>query len=148
MIIKRDIILFISRIILGIIFLISGILKLFDPVQFSEAILNYQVMGRVLSGWIAAIIPTLEIILGLGLVTGIWLPETLILTAGLYFIFDVMIAQALIRGLDVSCGCFNPSGSDPIDFFKIMQNVVLTSLSFGSVFLIFRDPGKSNTQEN
>jgi len=140
--IKSGVLLLLSRIILGIVFLISGILKLIDPVQFSEAILNYQVVGRVLSGWIAVIIPTLEIVLGLGLVSGVWLPEALIATAGLYVIFDVMIAQALLRGLDISCGCFNPSESGPIDFFKIMQNLILTGLSFGSVFLLFRQTDK------
>ena len=135
MVSKTTLTLWFCRMILGIVFLISGILKLLDPVQFSEAILNYQVVGRTLSAWTAVLIPALEIIIGLGLISGIWLAESLMITAGLYIVFDIMIGQAMIRGLDISCGCFNPSESGPIDFFKIMQNIILTSLSFLALFL-------------
>ena len=121
------------RVILGLIFLISATLKLSSPVVFAQSIANYQVFGLLLSSWGALLIPVLEALLGLMLLTRFWLKEALILTLGLYLIFDVMILQAYFRGLDVACGCFNPTDQSPIDVYKLVENFLLTTMSVLSV---------------
>ena len=135
---KREILLKIFRIILGIVFLYSAYSKLKNPLLFSESIHNYQILGMVLSGWAAVLVPVLEAVVGVGLISGLWLHESLILTAALYTVFDVMIFQALIRGLDIDCGCFNPGDSGPIDIYKIMQNVILTAMAFWALVYNYR----------
>ena len=137
MINKREILLTTFRMILGIVFLYSAYSKLMNPLAFSESIHNYQILGMVLSAWAAVIVPVLEGIVGLGLISGVWLYESLMLTAGLYAIFDLMILQALIRGLDIDCGCFNPADSEPIDIYKILQNVVLTTMAFWALIMSY-----------
>lgn len=134
MIRKNDILIKIFRIILGIVFLYSAYSKLKNPLVFSESIYNYQILGMVLSAWAAVLVPVLEGIVGVGLITGLWLRESLILTAALYMVFDLMILQAMIRGLDIDCGCFSPGDSGPIDIYKIMQNVILTAMAFWALF--------------
>lgn len=138
MIRKNDILFKVFRIILGIVFLYSAYSKLKNPLVFSESIYNYQILGMVLSAWAAVLVPVLEGIVGVGLITGLWLHESLILTAALYMVFDLMILQALIRGLDIDCGCFNPGDSGPIDIYKIMQNVILTAMAFWALFQNYR----------
>ncbi len=125
------------RLILGVIFLISAALKFSSPIDFAEAILNYQVFGFVLSHLGAIIVPTVEAIVGMLLLTGFWLKEALILTVSLYLVFDVMIFQAFLRGLDVACGCFNPTDQNPIDIKKLMENFLLT-ISALTAFIIDR----------
>jgi hypothetical protein len=125
--ISRKWILLAIRYILGSIFIYSAYAKLLDPRGFADSIQNYQVFGIILSNWAAVIVPTLEGILGILLITGIWLEDSLLLTLGLYVIFDIMIVQALIRGLDISCGCFSPSESGPVNSTKILQNLILTA---------------------
>ena len=134
MIRKNEILIKIFRIILGIVFLYSAYSKLKNPLVFSESIYNYQILGMVLSAWAAVLVPVLEGIVGVGLITGLWLRESLILTAALYMVFDLMILQAMIRGLDIDCGCFSPGDSGPIDIYKIMQNVILTVMAFWALF--------------
>ncbi|NOQ97538.1 MAG: DoxX family membrane protein [Calditrichae bacterium] len=134
MIRKNEILIKIFRIILGIVFLYSAYSKLKNPLVFSESIYNYQILGMVLSAWAAVSVPVLEGIVGVGLITGLWLRESLILTAALYMVFDLMIFQAMIRGLDIDCGCFSPGDSGPIDIYKIMQNVILTAMAFWALF--------------
>ncbi|MCK4892479.1 MAG: DoxX family membrane protein [Calditrichia bacterium] len=134
MIRKNEILIKIFRIILGIVFLYSAYSKLKNPLVFSESIYNYQILGMVLSAWAAVLVPVLEGIVGVGLITGLWLRESLILTAALYMVFDLMILQAMIRGLDIDCGCFSPGDSGPIDIYKIMQNVILTAMAFWALF--------------
>ena len=138
MIRKNEILIKIFRIILGIVFLYSAYSKLKNPLVFSESIYNYQILGMVLSAWAAVLVPVLEGIVGVGLITGLWLRESLILTAALYMVFDLMILQAMIRGLDIDCGCFSPGDSGPIDIYKIMQNVILTAMAFWALFQNYR----------
>jgi formate-dependent nitrite reductase membrane component NrfD len=126
------------RVVLGLIFLISATLKLSEPAVFAQSIVNYQVFGFILSQWGAVLIPVLEILLGMMLLTRLWLKEALILTLGLYLIFDVMILQAYFRGLDVACGCFNPADQSPIDVYKLIENFLLTTLSVLSVILYWK----------
>jgi hypothetical protein len=120
------------------VFLYSAYSKLNKPLAFSESIYNYQLFGMVLSGWAAVIVPVLEGILGIGLITGLWLHESLLLTAALYIVFDLMIFQALIRGLDIDCGCFSPGDSEPIDIYKILQNIILTTMAFWALILNYQ----------
>ena len=123
------------RFILGAIFVYSAYAKLQDSQQFAESIHGYQVFGLLISNWAAVLIPVLEGILGVLLITGIWLNETFLMTLALYLVFDLMIIQAAVRGLDIDCGCFSPSGNSPVDAAKIIQNLVLTILAAIGLYL-------------
>ena len=124
--------------IVGMIFIWSSLAKISAPHEFAIAIENYQVFGKLLSKWGAILIPALEFTIGLMLIIGIWVKESWIITISLYIVFDIMILQAYIRGLDISCGCFDLSESSPIGFWKIFENFILTSLAFwgGVLFLM------------
>ena len=124
--------------IVGIIFIWSSLAKLSAPREFAIIIENYQVFGKLLSVWGAILIPALEFIVGLMLILGIWVKEAWIITVLLYLVFDIMLVQAYIRGLDISCGCFNLSESSPIGFWKILENFILTSLAFWGGILFLR----------
>ena len=141
--INRRYILLTLRIILGIVFLISSYSKLKDPMGFAQAIENYKIFGAFLSRWGAVFIPVLEVILAILLITGKWGRETFITTTALFIIFDVMIIQAYLRGLDISCGCFGTSES-PIDFWKFLENGIFTALAITG--LIFFLPGNLNSR--
>jgi uncharacterized membrane protein YphA (DoxX/SURF4 family) len=141
--INKKNILFLVRIMLGIVFLISSYTKLKDPMGFAQAIENYKIFGAFLSRWGAIFIPVLEFILAIFLITGIWIKETFITTTALYIIFDVMIFQAYLRGLDISCGCFGTSHS-PIDIWKFLENGIFTILTIAG--LVYYLPGKLGAQ--
>ena len=141
--INRRNIFFLVRIILGIVFLISSYSKLKNPIGFAQAIENYKIFGALLSRWGAIFIPALEFILAILLITGRWMKETFIITAALFTIFDVMIIQAYLRGLDISCGCFGSSYS-PIDIWKFVENGMFTALAITG--LIYYLPGNVSSE--
>lgn len=126
---------FILSLVIGIMFIYSSWSKLSAPRDFAAAIENYQVFGIVLANWGAIFIPALEFILGVLLIVGFWREEAWLITFFLIVIFDLMILQAYFRGLDISCGCFGPKDSSPIDFWKILENVVYTSIVIVGVYL-------------
>lgn len=129
---------FIIRIILGIVFLISAYSKLKVPQEFAVAVENYRIFGNYLSRWGAVFIPSLELILAIFLILGIWKKETILITAVLFIVFDLMIFQAYLRGLDISCGCFSSTEFSPINLWKFVENSMLTVLAFLGLFLQFR----------
>jgi uncharacterized membrane protein YphA (DoxX/SURF4 family) len=114
--------------------LVAAYHKVSTPIEFAQSIENYKVFGEKISRLIAIFVPFLEISVGLFLLLGIWLNETLILTVLLYFIFDVMILQAYFRDLDISCGCFGVSDESTIGFRKFGENLFLTFLSIYGYF--------------
>lgn len=125
----------ILRFVIGAVFVYSSIGKLLHPQDFAEVIVNYKVFGSYFSQWGAVLVPMLELLLGLMLISGFWLREAFLFTAVLYIAFDILIIQALLRGLDISCGCFTSAASGPIDFIKILENLGLTSLVLLGLFL-------------
>jgi uncharacterized membrane protein YphA (DoxX/SURF4 family) len=97
------------RLILGVIFLIASADKIYQPAAFAQAIYNYQILPDALINIMAIILPWLEILLGLFLITGFWLPGTVTLTNALLVIFFGALIFNVVRGLDVHCGCFSTS---------------------------------------
>lgn len=98
------------RLILGVIFLIASADKIYHPSAFAQAIYNYQILPGSFINIGAIILPWLEVILGLFLIIGLWLPGTVVLTNLLLATFFGALVFNVARGLDVHCGCFSTSG--------------------------------------
>ena len=102
------------RLLLGGIFLAAGLSKVGAPLQTLATIYSYQV---VIPDWVANTIahtlPWMEILLGIGLIAGVWLPVTVGWTAAVLCFFTIMTAQAWWRGLDIDCGCIDLSTLHP-----------------------------------
>ena len=96
-----------ARLILGFVFIYASIDKILHPGQFAEIIHNYQILTDVLINPTAIILPWLELILGVFLLIGIWLPGTVFLTNLLLVVFLGAMVFNLARGLDIHCGCFS-----------------------------------------
>jgi Methylamine utilisation protein MauE. len=102
------------RCLLGLFFLAAGLSKVGAPLQTLAAVYSYQIVlpdGLALA--IAYALPWVEIILGLALFSGFFLPLTLAATAGMLLAFTVLTAQAWWRELPIDCGCLDLSGLHP-----------------------------------
>lgn len=94
------------RIILGIVFLWSGISKLFDLSQFAVLIDAYGLIPEDTVFAVALLLSLVEFIAGLGLIIN--LQWSLAVVAGLLVLFMVILGYGIWMGLDVDCGCFVP----------------------------------------
>ena len=94
------------RLILGIIFVLASIDKIIHPAAFAEAVNNYQILPDALINLTAIILPWLELILGIFLILGLWLPGAVLLANLLLVTFFAALVFNLARGLDIKCGCF------------------------------------------
>ena len=102
------------RILLGGLFLAAGLSKVGAPLQTLATVYSYQI---VLPDWVANTVahtlPWMEILLGLGLLAGLWLPVTVGWTAAVLLVFTVLTAQAWWRELPIDCGCIDLSALHP-----------------------------------
>jgi len=117
----------ILRLVVGAVFLVSGFEKLMGPYQnFLYVIEGYDIFPMGQAEWIARILPWMEFLTGIFLVTGLWLTQSLGSALVLFGLFMAVVAQALIRGLDLSdCGCFGELLSFPLPVVFLMDSIFL-----------------------
>ena len=101
----------IFRVIVGIIFIFASIDKIQNPAIFSDIIDNYHATPVIFSNLIALIIPWIELIVGLCLIFGLFLAGSIFITSSLLAFFIIMLTQAILRGIDLHCGCFSLDGA-------------------------------------
>lgn len=94
------------RVALGLVFVVASLDKIQNPENFATNIANYRVLPYRLINLAAIVLPWLEIITGSLLLMGLWVRATAMLTCSMLLLFSLAIIQALLRDLDISCGCF------------------------------------------
>ena len=85
-----------------------------------------------LENFLAIILPILEFVVGCCLIFGIMLDGSAIITAGMMFVFIIALSQAMIRGIDINCGCFKVSAENPgsqVGFRRIIEDIIFLGLS-------------------
>jgi uncharacterized membrane protein YphA (DoxX/SURF4 family) len=100
------------RLFLGAIFVYASVDKILRPSAFAEIIYNYQVLPEALINLASVILPWLELLLGLLLIFGFWLPGAVLIANSLFLVFFATLIFNSARGLDIDCGCFSVSTAD------------------------------------
>ena len=98
------------RCTLGAIFLAASLEKIADPSAFAYAIWHYRLLPPALVPTVALILPWLEALAGGCLIVGAGVEGAALVTVSLSAIFCVATTTALIRGLNIACGCFTNQG--------------------------------------
>lgn len=110
---------FIARLVLGGIFIYASMDKIAFPKAFVEIVNNYGILPVSLAKLVAVSLPWLELILGIFLITGIFIRESSFLLSLLILIFTAAIIYKALNGTIGNCGCFS------IGSFDETQNIVL-----------------------
>ncbi len=114
---------FSARLLVGCIFIVSGFEKVVTPYQnFLYVIEGYEILPTAAATIIAQIFPWIEIVVGIFLILGLWLRESLAAAMIMFLVFIVVVAQALIRNLPIGeCGCFGELISFPLKGVLVMD---------------------------
>jgi len=126
--IRNKYILFAFRLMVGGVFIWTGLLKIFDPLGFAQNIANYKVFPQGISFFLALFLPWIEVICGAFLIVGIFRGASSLLLSGLLSVFLVLIILTILRGIDIDCGCFGSIGRK-IDYKLILMDSVLLFFS-------------------
>jgi len=117
------------RIVVGGIFLWASFDKIIDPAKFARDISNYHIVPLGLENTIALILPWLEFFIGTGLIIGVMVDGSIIISSVLLITFNIMIAQAMARGFNIDCGCGLKEGQ-LVGFEKLIENFIFILFSY------------------
>ncbi len=115
---------YISRFIIGLVFIIAAIPKIADPLTFAKSIEAYQIIPLFLVNITALILPWIELLIGIFMLIGFLLRGSSLLSIFLFIAFSIMIAVTLIRGLSIDCGCFGNLDS-PLTIYRLIEDLIL-----------------------
>ncbi len=118
------------------LFLWAGISKLARPDLFAAAINNYRLLPYSAGVALAYTLPWFEIMTGAGLLVKRVRAGAALCAAFLFALFFLALLQALIRGLDIHCGCFGAL-SEPGQH-SLMAALVRAAAGLAAARWIFR----------
>ena len=98
-----------ARVVVGGVFVYAGAMKLCDVDAFRELLSRYGMVPDFALGFVAVTLPAFECVVGTLLVFSRWVRISAAAISAMLVVFVVALAQAGVRGLDVSCGCFGGS---------------------------------------
>jgi uncharacterized membrane protein YphA (DoxX/SURF4 family) len=145
-ILSSQYIILVLRLLLGLTFVFASIDKISDPSTFAKAITNYKLISGSLSLIVATVLPWVELLCGLAVLSGMYLRGGAFLLFLLLSAFTLAVITGLIRGLDISCGCFTLDPNvNKIGWQKVIDNLglilasVILFYSEGKHFLVYVD---------
>jgi putative oxidoreductase len=98
------------RIVVAATFLLAAVPKILDPLAFSKAIANYRVVlpliGQDYVYPVAIVLPSLEFIAAIALFFNFSKRAASLACGAMLIMFIGLISQAVLRGLNIDCGCF------------------------------------------
>lgn len=94
----------IVRIVIGGLFVVAGLLKLFDLNAFAWTIFQYGLVPQGLIPIAAMVLPLIEVIAGTAFVLNA--RQSFLAMLVLLGLFMVVLAYGIMTGLAVECGCF------------------------------------------
>ena len=115
------------RVFLGFVFLYAAWIKLADPPGFARALWNYRILpSEVINVW-ALLLPWLELVAGLALVSGAFRRGGAMLMAVMLAVYIAATALNVYRDMPVDCGCFSlvPTGMGHDGLISAMKDSIV-----------------------
>tara|TARA_Y100000310_G_C20317575_1_gene639178 strand:- start:145 stop:561 length:417 start_codon:yes stop_codon:yes gene_type:complete len=119
------IIVWIVRIILGILFVFSGAIKIPKLSNFYHIVVQYGILKGKLVKLFAYSLPFVELLIGILILVGILFPWSILLTLFMLLISTFGIGYALYQKKKMEdCGCYAGIIKVPIGWKKIVENAI------------------------
>ncbi|MEA5089521.1 MauE/DoxX family redox-associated membrane protein [Solidesulfovibrio sp.] len=120
---------FLLRFALGCVFLAAAWDKIVDPLAFAKIVRNYQILPELLVGGVAQVLPWIEVVVGMCLITGLF-PRGASFSATLMMaVFLAAMAWAKHKGISTQCGCFTTKADDAISARTFLRDGSILALA-------------------
>lgn len=123
----------ILNILLGAVFIFSGISKLFPIELFEYDLVDYGIINWALSPYLSRLIISFEIFLGMSLIVNWNFRRTIFPLSILILLFftSFLLLRVVVSGNDNNCGCFG-TWLPMSNVQSILKNILLIALLFTS----------------
>ncbi len=125
------------RIVLGAVFLYAAATKVPNMAAFADDLANYRIMPASLVPWASAMVVGVEIVAAAVLIVGAFARAAACVISALLVGFIVGLSQALLRGIDLRCGCFG--GAELATWGTVGRDVVMLA---SALAIAWKGPGK------
>lgn len=129
-ILSNPYLLLVSRFLLGLVFILASIDKIYAPDAFAANIESYRLLPGLIINAVAILLPWMELLCGVFLIGGVYLRGSSAILGTLLGIFSLAIVTALLRGLTIDCGCFGKEHATPISWMKVAEDIGLMAVAF------------------
>ncbi len=126
---ENDILQFVLRFALGFLFIAVSVGKVASPDLFANEIGNYSIFPEFSLNIIALIMAWFELLIGFLLIAGVRVKANALLVSLLMIVFNILVLSAMVRGLDINCGCYSNIGAQKVGWTKILENTATFLLS-------------------
>jgi uncharacterized membrane protein YphA (DoxX/SURF4 family) len=114
--------------IVGGILIYASLDKIAQPDSFAKAVHNYRLLPLPLLHPFAVLLPWLELVIGITIIIGVARRGAALLALALTVMFIVAVSAALVRKLDISCGCFHTDGGSSVGLDLLIRDILLLIL--------------------
>lgn len=122
-IINNTYLLLAARIIVGLMFIIVGIGKISNATEFAKEIGNYGILPEQLLNIAAISVAWIELVVGLFFLFGVEIKSSGLIIFLLLFVFTSAIVIAMVKGLNINCGCYSNIASQKVGMPKVLENI-------------------------
>jgi len=127
---RRRIIGWACRLSLCGIFVAASVPKILAPHDFAVAVFRYQMLPYPLVNLLAIFLPWIELVAALALLTPAYKDAAAFILLGLLVVFTAAIATDLVRGINISCGCFSVSAeAGRIGWLEVLRDLAFMALA-------------------
>ena len=123
----------VSRLSLGVVYLYASVQKTHQPFDFLSQVYDYQLVGPTEGMAVAIVLPWIEVALAICLLSGLVLGGALLCSILLGGLFVFVQVSVLVRGLDISCGCFSAASRETVvSYLTLVNTIGVFLLSLGT----------------
>ena len=127
----KNLLVMVCRIFLGFMFIYASLDKIAHPEEFAKQIGYYKALPFGLENVLAIVLPWTELIVGICLLAGLLVDGATLVSIIMMLVFILAISQAMLRGIDITCGCFKVSAdSEKLGLNTIIRDIVFLIMSF------------------
>jgi uncharacterized membrane protein YphA (DoxX/SURF4 family) len=119
----------VCQVAIGLVLIVAALPKIGDMSSFATAVHNFRIVPVVTENLLAMMLPWIELVAGLALILGFRARAGGVIATALMGVFLVAILAAMVRGLDIECGCFGTADAAKVGFAKLAENTTYVVLA-------------------
>jgi hypothetical protein len=121
----------VTRLLVGLVFLVAGATKLRDPLGFRAAVANYRILPEALVTPVARGLPVVEVAVGVMLLVGVLIVPVAVLAALVLVAFAGAIWVNVRRERTIGCGC-GFAGRQQVSRRLVVRNGLLATAALAA----------------
>ena len=135
-----NVLVLISRLVVGGTLLAAGVLKLghFDSLASTIAAYRIPFLSPDVIIPLSIAVPLIETLVGAYILIGLYTRAAAVIALCEFAIFAAAVASVVVRGIPAPCGCFGPGDVRPASWLEVARDLALAAVA---AFIVWQAPG-------